>query len=313
VKYLVTGGAGFIGSALAREVIARGHELVIYDDFSRGLRESVPSNSGIVMVEGDIRDRERVDRTVAEHRPDRLVHLAALHFIPDCVARPKDTLDINVEGTRSVFDACARHGVGNVVFASSAAVYAPVDVACREADTPVGPTDVYGESKVRGEELVAELFARTGCHVSALRIFNAVGPRETNPHVLPHLLESLATSDTVELGNMEAKRDYIDTRDIARAIVTIAEGARGQTVYNVGSGRACSVSEIVDLLRAKVGRPLTVMLDPKRLRPSDRPLLLADVGKVRAELGWAPAIPLEDALDELIRHYRIPVGARPSA
>ena len=308
MKYFVTGGAGFIGSELARTLIQREHQIVVYDDFSRGCREAIPPAPGLTFVVGDIRDGEHVDRAIAEARPDRVVHLAALHFIPDCVARPRDTMEINVEGTRQVFDACARHGVARVLHASSAAVYAPCDEACRELGTPLGPTDVYGESKLLGEELAERYHAQTGSHISSLRIFNAIGPRETNPHVLPHILESLQRSDTLELGNTDAKRDYIDTRDIASAILAIAEGAEGRSVYNIGTGLAYSVTEIIDLLQTKLGRPITVVHDPQRLRPSDRPLLLADPAKLRSELRWSPRCTLSDALDELIASYSLRIG-----
>ncbi len=308
MRFLVTGGAGFIGSALVRELVAQTHEVVIYDDFSRGRRDFVPADARISFVEGDIRDRAAVERAVTEHGPERVVHLAALHFIPDCNARPRDTLEINVGGTQNVLDACARQRVPSVLYASSAAVYAPNDTACRESDSAVGPTDVYGESKLRGEELARRYHADTGLDVSMMRIFNAIGPRETNPHVLPHVLESLQSSDTISLGNTEARRDYIDTRDLARAIVVIAAQARGLSTYNIGTGHAHSVADILDLLRRKLGRPLTVAVDPARLRPSDNPLLLADVTKIRAELGWAPSVTLEGAIDELIRYYGLRVG-----
>ncbi len=308
MRFLVTGGAGFIGSALVRELVAQAHEVVIYDDFSRGRRDFVPADPRISFVEGDIRDRAAVERAVTEHGPERVVHLAALHFIPDCNARPRDTLEINVGGTQNVLDACARQRVPSVLYASSAAVYAPSDTACRELDSPVGPNDVYGESKLRGEELARRYHADTGLDVCMMRIFNAIGPRETNPHVLPHVLESLRASDTISLGNTEARRDYIDTRDLARAIVVIAARARGLSAYNIGSGRAHSVADILELLRRKLGRPLTVVADPARLRPSDNPLLLADVAKIHAELGWAPDVTLEGALDELIRYYELRIG-----
>jgi UDP-glucose 4-epimerase len=136
-----------------------------------------------------------------------------------------------------------------------------------------------------------------------LRIFNVIGPRETNPHVLPHLFESLRGSDTVMLGNLDARRDYIHARDVARAILVVAARSHGLAVYNVGSGRSHSVVEIVELLRRKLARPVNVEVDPLRLRPSDRPLLLADIEKISMKLGWTPQIALEEALDELILYY----------
>ncbi len=297
----MTGGAGFIGSALSDELVASGHELVVYDSFVRGRRDYLPAGVGV--VEGDVRDQDRVERAMVDARADWVVHLAALHFIPDCVARPEETRSINVDGTRSVLDAAKGAGAPGVLFASSAAVYAPDTVVCNEATSRVEPCDVYGESKAEGETLVREYHAESGATAVLLRIFNAVGARETNPHVFPHILDTLKTSDHVPLGNTAARRDYVDTRDIAGAILRLAERARGCEAFNVGSGTAYSVAEIMDLLREKLGRPLSVAVDPSRLRPVDRELLVADIGKIRAAVEWAPRFTLSRALDDLLEHY----------
>jgi UDP-glucose 4-epimerase len=308
MKVLVTGGAGFIGSALVESLLRAGHRAVVYDNLERGQLAYLGAPGAVELVQGDIRDAAAVARAVGESRPDAVVHLAALHFIPDCVARPADTLAINVDGTRHVLSACAAAGVSRVAFASSAAVYAPSDEACKEATSALGPHDVYGESKLRGEELCREHHAKTGAHTALLRIFNAIGPRETNPHVVPHLFETLKTSDAIPLGNTQAQRDYIDTRDIALAVTAVVERSQGCTPYNVGSGRAYSVLDLVETMSKRLGRPLHVQVDPARLRPVDRPLLLADVTKIGAELGWKPSIRLEDTVDRLIEHYGLRVG-----
>jgi UDP-glucose 4-epimerase len=305
VKIFVTGGAGFIGSALTRELLAGGHELVIYDDLSRGKNKNVPPDAAVELVIGDVRDRSRVRAAIVESAPDRVVHLAGLHFIPHCVAHPTKTMAINVEGTRHVLDACTAARVTGVVLASSAAVYAPGDAPCRETDSPLGPTDVYGESKLRAEQLANEFYVGTGIGVTALRIFNAVGPRETNPHLVPHILESLRTGDTVSLGNVKTRRDYVDTRDIATAIVTAARTSAGWRVFNVGTGVAYSASEIVEILRAKLRRSIVVRTDPARLRPTDRDVLVASVSKMREELGFAPRFSLSDSLSEAIDDFAL--------
>ena len=308
MKVLVTGGAGFIGSALVASLGRAGHRVVVYDNLERGDPAYLGPAGTAELVQGDVQDAASVARAVAGSRPDAVVHLAALHFIPDCVARPADTLSINVDGTRHVLAACAAAGVARIAFASSAAVYAPSEEACKEATSALGPHDIYGESKLRGEELCREHHATHGGDVTLLRIFNAVGPRETNPHVVPHLFETLKTSDTIPLGNTQARRDYIDTRDIALAITAVVERSSGCTPYNVGSGRAYSVDELVAVMSKRLGRPLTIQVDRSRLRPVDRPLLLADVSKIGAELGWKPTIPLEDTVDRLIEHYGLRVG-----
>lgn len=308
MKVLVTGGAGFLGSALVARLTEVGHRVVVYDNLERGRRAYLGPAGAVELVQGDVRDAAAVARSVAESRPDAVVHLAALHFIPDCVARPADTLAINVEGTRHVLDACAASGVRRIAFASTAAVYAPSEEPCREMTSPLGPHDVYGESKLRGEELCREHHEKHGGDVALLRIFNAIGPRETNPHVVPHLFETLKTSDTIPLGNTQARRDYIDTRDIALAITAVVERSSGLTPYNIGTGRAWSVDELVEVMSKRLGRPLTIKVDQARLRHVDRPLLVADISKIGAELGWKPSTPLEDTVDRLIESYGLRVG-----
>ena len=312
MRFLVAGGAGFVGSALSRALLAEAHEVVIYDNFSRGRRDLVPAGAGVTVEEGDIRDRHHIQRSIAKSRPEVVVHLAALHFIPDCIARPEEALEINVEGTRNVFAACTCASVRGVVFASSAAVYAPSDQACRELDSPVDPPDIYGETKLRGEMLAREFHLETGRDMTMLRIFNVIGPHETNPHVLPQVFECLRVSNTLMLGNMEARRDYVHARDVARAILTVAARSQGLATYNVGSGRTQSVTEIVELLRRKLARPVHVKVDPARLRRDDRPVLLADIEKIGRELGWAPEISMEDTIEELLRHYKLRQRLRPT-
>lgn len=305
MRFFVTGGAGFIGSELCRALVAASHDLVVYDDFSRGRRDWVPSSPGVRIVGGDVRDRQRVRDAIGEAAPGCVVHLSALHYIPDCIARPDETFAINVQGSRNVFDACVGSSVRSVLFASSAAVYAPSDTALREASSPIGPLEVYGESKVTGEKLAREFQAATGIDTTSLRLFNALGPRETNAHVVPHIFESLRRSHVVDLGNVSPQRDYIHTTDIARAIIDVAERARGYSVYNVGSGVARSVSDLIGLLDAKLNRVIKVRVDAARVRAVDRQVLLADISKIRNEIGWVPRISHDACVDELIDYYEL--------
>jgi UDP-glucose 4-epimerase len=217
---LVTGAAGFIGSALCRRLCSQGHRVVGYDNLSRGRREYLPQ--GVRLIEGDIRDAARVKETVSASRPDWLIHLAAMHFIPDCIARPQDTIDVNVEGTRRMLESCRGSSVRSFIFASSAAS-TPHGSAPASRTRPLRPLEVYGESKLAAEQLVRTFHEETGIPVSILRLFNAIGRNETNPHVVPHIFESLQTSDAISLGNIAPCRDYIDTRDVAEAILAVAQ------------------------------------------------------------------------------------------
>jgi UDP-glucose 4-epimerase len=226
-----------------------------------------------------------------------------MHFIPDCVARPQETMAVNVEGTRRVLECCRQGSIRRVVFASTGAVYEPSDEPCVEESTPLRPLEVYGESKLEGEALARAFEQDSGIATSVLRFFNAIGPNETNPHVIPHIFESLQSSDVVRLGNLAPRRDYIDTRDIADAILAVLDTGPGFSIFNVGTGIACSVGEIVDLMGTILGRRITVVGEPARMRATERMLLVADIGRIRHATGWTPRISLKESLTDLVHAY----------
>jgi UDP-glucose 4-epimerase len=308
---LVTGAAGFIGSALCRRLLSLDYVVIGYDNLSRGRRDYLPE--GVHLVEGDIRDVARLEAAVSRWQPDCTIHLAAMHYIPDCIARPRETIDVNVEGTRRVLESCRGSSIRSFIFASSGAVYAPTDGLCVEDATPLGPLEVYGESKVAAEQLISAFHGETGTSASILRLFNAIGRNETNPHVVPHIFESLQTSDVIKLGNIAPRRDYIDTRDVVEAILAVAETSMGFRVFNVGTGVARSVKDIVELLRRILGRPVTVVLEPQRVRASERMLLAADIGQIRNATSWSPRIAIEDTLKDLAVAYGLPAEPYPAA
>jgi UDP-glucose 4-epimerase len=298
---LITGAAGFIGSAVSACLVGAGHRVVAYDNLSRGCRAYLPEAAELIL--GDIRESAGLAAAMSKVRPDAVVHLAAMHFIPDCLARPAETLEINVEGTRRVLDACRTGSVRHVVFASTAAVYAPVDHACVEDSTPLGPIEIYGESKVTGEELVRAFHAETGVASTILRMFNAVGRRETNPHVIPHIFESLRVSDDVHLGNTDPRRDYIDSRDVAAAVLAVLTTLDGLNVMNVGTGVAHSVDDVIVVLRTILRRDIRVVREGARMRPIERMMLVADTSRLRGASAWEPKIALAAALADLADEY----------
>jgi UDP-glucose 4-epimerase len=298
-KVLVTGGAGFIGSALCRALLERGHEVVALDDLSVGSPERVPA--GGRLVRGDVRDAAAVERLLRELRPRRVFHLAALHYIPDCNARPVDTLDINVGGTRVLLEACRREPPASVFVASTAAVYPPAGSPFRE-DAPMGPIDMYGHSKAMAEDL-ARLFQReTGAHTVIGRLFNVFGPCDSNPHLIPAVLAQVRSGrETLELGNLDPVRDYVHVDDVVAGILAASSAAAPRlTVYNVGSGRGHSVREVVAVVEKAVGHPLRVVQTADRLRAVERQELVGDVTKLSHDTGWRPRVDFARAMAALL-------------
>jgi UDP-glucose 4-epimerase len=296
---LVTGGAGFVGSHLCDRLVAAGHRVSVLDDLSRGRREWVPAGTTIYAV--DIRDADGVTAAFADARPDAVAHLAALHFIPAVDDAPDLADAINVGGTRNVLAAARAHPLQRLLFASTAAVYPNISEPLSE-ERPPAPIDIYGRTKLAGEHLVESFAAETGVRCVSARLFNVMGPRETNPHVLPEIVEQVrGGGQELELGNLDPERDFVDARDVADALTALLDHARpGATAYNVGTGKSVSVADIVRTCGEIVGREIPVRQVPGRMRAVERPVLVADVTKIAAAVGWRAQRSLRDTLAELL-------------
>jgi UDP-glucose 4-epimerase len=309
MQSLVTGGCGFIGSALVRRLVAEGHRVAVVDDLSRGSAQNLePAGDQVTLVERDI--TAGLGRIVASCRPEVIFHLAALHYIPDCEADPARCMRVNVDGTRAVLDAAAAADQPiSVVLASSAAVYAPAEEPHHE-DDPLGPVDVYGYSKRWAEELANSYGLRPATSVGIARLFNVFGPGETNPHFIPSLISQLQAARSVRLGNLSSRRDYVFVEDVADALAGLGRYCRrGQSVtVNVGTGRCYSGHEILETLAdlpAASASP-SPTIDPGRVRAIDRPVLQGSNDLAHKALGWAPRTSL---LDGLQAAWERPVGA----
>jgi len=298
-KILITGGAGFIGSAVIKHLQSSGHDLFVIDNLSFGNREFISIDDSHFLL-ADILDKEKVNAFVTSVKPEIIIHLAAIHFIPYCNEHPYSSSDINIRGTINVLDAAAANKVKKVFFASTAAVYPIYDEAVGELHA-TGPLDIYGLSKLTGEHLCNEFHLKTGIPTVVCRFFNAFGPNETNPHLIPEIQKQiLGGNRKIKLGNLTPKRDFIHTYDMARAVETLLEKTgEGIHTYNLGRGIEYSVTEIVDAFAKAIGEPIEIEVDPARVRKVERMHLLADVSKLKA-LGWEPRIGIEEGIKTLV-------------
>lgn len=294
----MTGGAGFVGSHVA-ERLASAAIVSVLDDFSRGRSDWLPTEVDAV-YRVDVRDRAGVFAAFADFRPTCVVHLAAVHFIPAVDGAPQTAEAINVAGTKNISDAVTQHAVEQVLFASSGAVYPDCDGPLSE-EHPIAPIDLYGRTKAAGEQILRQAAAVSGVSTTFARLFNVIGQRETNAHVLPEIVEQLRDgAEEIALGNAHTARDFIDVRDVAAALERLIEIApSGVSAYNVGTGCAVSVRQVVTACGAILGKRVRIVRDRQRLRPVDRKLLVADSRKLR-ECGWYPQHTLEDTLTELL-------------
>ncbi len=301
-RVLITGGAGFIGSHVVPRMLASGAHVAVIDNLSFGHADLLPQDtSRLQFYQVDIRDRAAMATVFQEFRPEAVIHLAAIHFIPYCNQHPVEAADVNIMGTDGVLAICEEMQPQLVFVASTAAVY-PIREGANREDMPTGPTDIYGISKLTNE-WQAELFQRrTGIPTVVGRFFNAYGPNETNPHVIPEIIRQLREGKRrLMLGNIEPKRDFIHTSDLARAIDMLVRcHENGFDVFNIGTGREVSVAEIVAICENILGERITIVPDPARIRKAERMHLLADNHKLRQLTGWQPQVDLRDGLAALL-------------
>ena len=299
MKTLVTGGAGFIGCAVIDKLQREDDEIFVIDNLSFGKREFINVNDDH-FFQADILDEPTIDNIFNTVRPDRVIHLAAVHFIPYCNQHPFESSNINIRGTIHVLNACKKYQVKKVFFASTAAVYPIYDEAVSE-NHPTGPMDIYGLSKLTGEHLCNEFHLQTGVPVIICRFFNAFGPNETNPHLIPEIQNQInAGLRKIKLGNLTPKRDFIHTSDMANAVHSLMSyDSKGIDIYNLGRGIEYSVTEIVDAFSRQLGETIEIEVDETRVRKVERMHLLADVSKLKST-GWQPLIGIDEGIATLI-------------
>jgi UDP-glucose 4-epimerase len=281
------------------------HSVGVLDCFRYGPERMQASCWGRpVLYKVDITDRQSTARAFADFHPDAVIHLAAVHYIPECEGDPTTAVETNVVGTINVMLAAPRGC--RVVFASSGAVYAPDVHPHHESGSPVVPSDVYGLSKLQAEQYVRYFAEKRDIAAVTVRLFNVVGPGETNPHLVPEMVGQVrAGRREVAVGNLWPRRSYLHVKDAAAGFASaalrgdVAPGAA--VIVNLGTRHAHSVSEIAEKLAQISGRSFALRQDPSRIRPVDRPVLAADHTRMTALFGWRPRLGLDKALADIWR------------
>ena len=303
---LITGGAGFVGSNLVEKLLRQKCLVIIYDNFFAGKRKNLPDdNPDLCIIEGDITNFEQLSKVIVEHQPAIIYHLAAIHYIPYCNENRVDTLHVNITGMETVLEASKKTKLEAFIFASTSGVYRINNNANLETDHP-DPFDIYGTTKYCGEFLLKLFHAANAVPCRSTRLFNIYGPKETNDHILPAILNQRSQSTTIKLGNLEPKRDYIYVADVVDALIALAEDAISDEtpkydVYNVGTGEEFSVSDLVDTIANVTGQSIIIEQDPDRARKTDRPHLLSDNSKLRQAVNWSPNYSFREGLELLIK------------
>lgn len=301
-RVLVIGGAGFIGSALIDELQSCNYEIFVIDNLSFGNRKfiQIPDTHFFQL---NILNQSELEQAIATINPNWIIHLAAIHFIPYCNQHPFESSNINIKGTMNVLQAArGLQQLDKLFFASTAAVYPICNHAIAESQQPE-PMDIYGLTKLTGEHLAHQFHLQTATPTVIGRFFNAFGTNETNPHLIPEIQRQVnAGLRTIELGNLEPKRDFIHTSDMARATRLLLEKfATGIDTFNLGSGQEYSVVDVVKAFERQLGEPITIKVDAARVRKVERMHLLANISKLTSFIDWTPQMSLDEGIKTLIK------------
>lgn len=311
-SYLVTGGAGFIGSNLAEALLAAGHRVRVIDNFLTGRRANTAVlaerfGAAFELVEADIRDREAVRR--AARGVDFILHQGALPSVPRSVADPVLTNDINVGGTLAVLLAAREEGVRRVVFAASSSAYGDTPDLPKRESMPPNPKSPYAAQKLLGEHYMRIFYELFGVPTVSLRYFNVFGPRQdpgsTYAAVIPRFMTAvLSGRPPVVYGDGRQTRDFTYVENVVQANILACrapEEACGK-VYNIACGKRISLLEILEILFRLAGRRVVPIFEPPR--PGDVRDSLADISRAREALGYTPAVSFEEGLERTFAFFR---------
>ncbi len=306
MKVLVTGGAGYIGSVVADELLSAGHQVVVFDNLSRGHRQAVPRTAELVV--GELADRAALDRLVRSAAFDAVMHFAALIEAGESMKAPEQFFRNNTANALTLLETVLAAGVKRFVFSSTAALFGnPVRTPIEEDDS-LRPTNAYGESKLLVERMLAWFHQIHGLRYASLRYFNAAGAsapdkgeaHHPETHLIPRILNvALGRAEHATIFGTDyptsdgtCVRDYIHVSDLARAhlLALNALGTQPENapplIYNLGNGQGFSVRQVIEAAREVTGHAIPVVESPRRA--GDPAILIASSEKIRRELGWQP-------------------------
>jgi len=302
MKILVTGGAGYIGSVVSTELLKVGHEVVVFDNLTRGHRQALPE--AVTLVVGDVTDRESLKQLFKLHSVEAVMHFAALIEVAESMKAPERYFRNNSAGTLTLLEAMLAAGVSRFVFSSTAALYGnPKQTPIQEEDK-LAPTNAYGESKFLVERMLAWMNEIHGLRYASLRYFNASGAARPDlgedhspeSHLIPLILKvALGQRPSISIFGTDYPtpdgsciRDYIHVLDLASAHLLALEALSqsSRLIYNLGTGRGFSVREVIDVARSVTGHPIPAIECPRR--PGDPSILVASSEKIQKELSWRP-------------------------
>ncbi|MBN1272025.1 MAG: GDP-mannose 4,6-dehydratase [Candidatus Aminicenantes bacterium] len=315
MRVLITGITGFAGSHLADNILEHHPDVEVFGliRWRSRLENILHIQKKIGLYEADLKDSVSLRKSLEKIRPDRIFHLAAQSYVPASWKCPAETLSINAIGQNHLFETVLHLGLNvKIQIAGSSEEYGlvlPDEIPIKETN-PLRPLSPYAVSKVTQDLMAYQYFMSYGLHVVRTRGFNHTGPRRGEVFICSNFAKQIAEIEknkrepVLNVGNLEAKRDFTDVRDTVRAYWLALDKGQPGDVYNIGTGTAYTGQEVVDKLLSKSKVKVKVEMDSERLRPSDVPVLQADCSKFVKLTGWKPEVPFDKSLEDLLDYWR---------
>jgi len=311
MRALITGINGFAGGQLAEHLLAQGWD-VVGIALHAGVKVATLQDRVRVWA-ADLLDREACRDALAAAQPDVIFHLAAQAHVPTALSDPGATINTNIMAQLNLLESLRALGQDPVVVVACTSeeygAVRPEHIPVNEG-APLRPNNPYAFSKVAQDMLALQYFLAFGTRTVRLRLFNHIGPRQSDAYVVSSFARQIARIEqgqqepVVRVGNLAAQRDFTDVRDVARAYEQAALQGEPGEVYNIGSGQPIAIQAILDRLTERSNVSIAVEIDPQRVRPVDIPVIACDASRLRTRTGWTPAIPMERSLADILDYWR---------
>lgn len=302
-KVLIFGIGGFVGKYLAQEFVQNGYMIFGSDKVKNGLSEEIHFFSA------DLLDANQVEKVISNVLPDMIINLAAISSVGASWGIPQLTMSVNVIGALNILEAARKQNTSpKVMFIGSSEEYAYSDKPINE-ETKLNANNPYGISKMAQEKFATVYRERYNMQIYCVRPFNHTGVGQKDNFVLPSFCKQVAEIEKsgkpgiIKVGNLQAERDFCDVRDIVKAYRMIIESEDCTKIYNVGSGEAFSLKDLLEYIISFSNQKIEIEIDPERFRPIDTPRICCDYGLISQELGWKPRFSIKKTLQELYEFY----------